>query len=217
MIINVHCICKHNIGDKVSSPCLYFPIDAIELWRDQLTEQHANQKIILGGGAVLGKEIRADIVWGAGMSDRTTNTPTPPEWLKKSKLVGIRDYVDGWRWVPCVSCMSDVFDKKRPEPIHDKIIYMNYNRPSISDYSVPTMANNANSFEDAIKFLSSGKKVITNSYHGIYWAKLLNKEVEIVDGYSSKLFQFKPNMTLKECRKANLDFWNDVKKELMLK
>jgi hypothetical protein len=195
---------------------LYFPISAKEAWKTILLDPEHDQSeiIILGGGACIESVDRADIIWGAGMTSKKINHPIPPDWVKRCKLAGIRDYIEGYRWVPCVSCMSPTFDVSRPEPIYDVVVFMNYAKPSISDYSIPTLANNCPTMENAISFLSSGKKIITNSYHGIYWSRLLKKDVEIVGAYSSKFYQFKPAFTLEECREVNLAFWEDVRKEL---
>lgn len=212
-MINVHWIDPQNIGDCVCSPCLYFPIKAREVNVPDARDH--NEAILLGGGACIDFVTHADVVWGGGMTSKKTNHPTPPEWLEQCRLAGIRDHIPGFRWVPCVSCMSPLFDAKI-EPVHDTVVFRNFRRPPLYRRSAPTLANNVRSMAEAVAFLASGRKIVTNSYHGAYWGQLLGRDVEIVDVYSSKFFQFKPNLTLEECREANLSFWQDVKAEFAL-
>ena len=44
---------------------------------------------------------------------------------------------------------------------------------------MPVMKNNKMNFEDVIAFLGSAETVVTDSYHGAYWAQLLGKNVHV--------------------------------------
>ena len=213
-VINVKFIDKSNVGDCSCSPCSYFPIKAEEVNIFRAKNLASDDFIILGGGACLDFAYKADVIWGAGMTNKTTNQPMPPEWIKWSKLIGIRDYIPGYRWLPCVSCMSPLFDREY-EVKHDEVCYMNAVM-KFDPQGKPFLYNSVKTMEEAVGFLGSAKKVITNSYHGIFWSKLLGREVEVVEAYSSKFHQFKPEFSLEECREANLKFWEEFKNLLPL-
>jgi exopolysaccharide biosynthesis predicted pyruvyltransferase EpsI len=85
--------------------------------------------------------------------------------------------------------------------------------------------------DDVIAFLGSAETVVTNSYHGAYWATLLGRRVVVVDPFSTKFFFLKHRPviaalqdytkaisrtriypeSLSECREANLNFSVKVK------
>ena len=95
-------------------------------------------------------------------------------------------------------------------------------------WDYPHMANdNKQTFEEVIEFLGSSDVVVTNSYHGAYWATLLGKAV-VAFPWASKFhgLKHKPILcpapdwwkelndreqhqykhALEECRQANKDF-----------
>ena len=113
-----------------------------------------------------------------------------------------RDRVPGFeeQWTPCPSCMHPVFD----EPIeieHAVVRYSAARRIDVSNGADPHMTNEDGTIEHAVRFLGSGEKVITSSYHGAYWARLLGRKVEMVR-WGSK-FDYVPDATLDECRDRN--------------
>jgi len=44
----------------------------------------------------------------------------------------------------------------------------------------PHMTNLAGDMEEVIAFLASGEVVVTSSYHGAYWARLLGRKVALL-------------------------------------
>lgn len=92
--------------------------------------------------------------------------------------------------------------------------------------------SNYHDFPDVLAFLGSGKVVITNSYHGLYWATLLSKKVLCLDaGGKFAHFKWPPTHVkpeaveealahansipeypdaLAECRSLNLAFYQKV-------
>ncbi len=46
-------------------------------------------------------------------------------------------------------------------------------------------------FESVIQFLASAEIVVTNTYHGAYWATLLNRKVIVIAPFSNKFMGFK--------------------------
>lgn len=121
--------------------------------------------------------------------------------------------------MPCASCMSPLFDKEYKIE-HDVVEYRNTRH--IDDMPTPhwPISSNRSTFEEAIAFIGSGKTVLTNSYHGAYWATLLGREAVIIDQPNrAKFYGYKhqpavgmrdtrrvfPN-ALEECREANIRF-----------
>lgn len=239
-----------NAGDINSSPVQYFEFENnigivnIDLKSINLlkSENYENLPLIIGGGGIFydyqahliedfcywHKGIK--ILWGAGFNYSNCNySPNIPYYFKKFKHIGLRDYLQNTEWVPCASCMHDIFDNKYEEKNEIGIIEhldcdINLNFPKIS---------NSAKIEDIIFFIGSCKKIITNSYHGYYWSVLMNKEVNIIPfRNSSKFYNLKYkvpiiktydkfiksekfNYALKECREANINFYNKIKKDLI--
>lgn len=178
------------------------------------------------------------VIWGAGhnINDGKCREITWPDWMGKFTLIGIRDYMQGYEWVPCASCMHPAFDNKYE--VTNEIIWFEHKKQLIKGVEmncgsvpIPRFANSGQNFEQTISILGSANVVVTNSYHGVYWATLLNKKVVCVDPWSSKFwfFRHKPSYcrtkewyettkiarsfpnALEECRNANRNFWNKVK------
>jgi hypothetical protein len=185
-----------NIGDAVCCPADYFDFgSSVEIVR--LKEPIPPCGAVIFGGGAIGNNIakraaaapaRIKIAWGLGDTrhGQMHAEPAPAGF----DLYGSRDDGQpGAEWVPCASCMSPLFDAAR-EIRHEAVLYFNYRRPRPAVVGIPDNHNEIG-FEDAIRFLASGAVVVTNSYHGAYWAALLGRGVVIVDAYSSKLFQFR--------------------------
>jgi len=248
--------CKgNNIGDFASSPALYFRLPG-EITKYELPFQEdwpcpTSGNVIVGGGGLIGagvEKIRramtllADrakpdtrlICWGAGLHDNLNHVLDEPipSFLRKYKLVGIRDVVDCVRWVPCASCMLAIF-KREMKPTEEFVVYSHGVHKL--DLGVPAkQANNTASQvgtpRRAIEFIASGAVVLTNTYHGAYWATLLGRKVVVINPWSTKFFRMKHppvfatvedwkhrvkaavnyDEALDECREASTRFYADV-------
>lgn len=222
-------------------------------WRSKIRQADA---IIVGGGGLLGIEFFAPslrllfaekartcpiVLWGAGH-----NSWTIADWRKlKYKidlsglpfdLVGIRDFDQGYDWVPCASCMSPLFDELANAPakrdiglfVHEGTV----NNPKFNAMlprDIELFANDSD-FESVVTYLSESDTILTDSYHGMYWATLLGKKV-VAFPTSSKFYDSKfpvplcapqdwkrflplairyPS-SLSECRQANVGFAEKVK------
>lgn len=189
-----------NVGDFVSAPSRYFDIPGLHLMDMRDTKPKGTDAVIYGGGAlglrflrhsVLRRTApRVTIAWGVGTSIHgSQDVGEPADWLT---LYGSREWQQpNTVYAPCASCMSHLFDKDYSIE-HDAVVYYNKDprvgRPAIS--GLPVM-HNENPFKDAIRFIASGETVITNSYHGAYWASLLGRKVVVIDAYSSKFYGYK--------------------------
>lgn len=174
----------YNLGDSLCSPKLYF---------DFYSESSFT---IVGGGAynilnILENNDPSDtILWSIGVSSKNLKN------LKKIDNLNFVEWsfrdrdrlVDKNKFVPCVSCLNRSIISP---PTSDKsLIFLNKN-PDVSttskfieDSNVLYITNDC-SIDEFLKKWKQCDKVITNSYHGIYWALLTGREV-MPFGYSSK-------------------------------
>lgn len=188
-----------NAGDLHCGPALYFSELNARAFDIAELPPGIPDLAIFGGGALgrrfmnnpgLLRRAKVNVAWGVGTSLHGKNDvpPAPPGF----GLYGSRDdRQQGARWVPCASCMSPLFDAKY-DALHDTVVYYNkdprFAPPDIE--GLPVM-HNEHGFEDAVRFLGSAGRVITNSYHGAYWAALLGRKVVVAAPYSSKFMHFR--------------------------
>lgn len=255
-VTNIFRMDDTNVGDWWCPPALYFP-DLAGDRRDilEMGDKTTFDRVVLGGGGLIAKTFEQAMIelaehrppksrvvaWGVGESlnvDRSGGFVPPyegplPEYLKMFDLVGVRDFGTSYRWTPCASCMSPVFDTA-PSPTQDVVIY-EHKRIPIPIQGPERRSNSGNDLEGVAAFLASAETVITNSYHGAYWATLLGRRVVAIPNMS-KLYRLKHAPTLcraeewrrylpyavaypealEECRAANLSFMNDVRGVLQL-
>jgi hypothetical protein len=213
-----------------------------------------DKNIIVGGGGLIAKTFHSNmealaenhkkktsmIAWGIGESenvDRSGGFVFPfsgrlAAYLDGFDLVGVRDYGTEYEWVPCVSCLHPAFDENYQLEF-EIVIYEHKRIPIPIEGGFRRRTNEGNDFESIIKFLGSANTVITNSYHGAYWAILLGKRV-LALANMSKMYRMKHAPVicrveewkryvdlaetypgaLDECRSVNLQFYNKVMLEL---
>jgi hypothetical protein len=149
--------------------------------------------------------------------------------LERFRRLGVRDWNTGLRWVPDASCMHPAFDA--PYTVdHDVVVYEHGVLEPIP-LAAPKMSNvGETAFEDVAGFLASGRVVVTNSYHGAYWATLLKRQALLWQPWCSKFLLLRYPLpwvgpdtweqaaaeaptypgALAECRAANAAFADDV-------
>lgn len=174
----------------------------------------AGRHVVLGGGGLIAKTFHprlahlaeqrpralSMVAWGIGESeyvDRSGGLVPPyagplPDYIEAFDLVGLRDTggaVDSRvEWAPCVSCMAPALDQS-PEITREVVIYEHKRIPVPID-GLDRMSNEGFSLESKVAFLGSADLVITNSYHGVYWATLLGRRVLAVPNMS-KMYRFR--------------------------
>lgn len=175
---------QYNIGDDFCTPDKYFKIES------------DNNFFVIGGGAYVDyglkrlKKLNIDpkktIAWGLGVSDKKlteTKIKSLPylEWASRDL-----DVIDSSKFVPCVSCFNRQIIR---EPVSDNtLIFLNANEKVSGNINIDRpFLTNAASLDDFIRQWSTADKIITNSYHGIYWSLLSGRSV-LPFGYSSKFF-----------------------------
>ena len=216
-----------------------------DIWQLNHNYNPAGNNVIFGGGGLIGqmrplvpltyvlqKKGYKLFGWGIGdhsfvcMDEQTQYIPelnvTYPSYILEWDLLGLRDWYpplfeqyEQMSWVPCVSCMSEVFDKEYSIK-HDFVMY----------------AHQHMRFEQVVGMhLVSEEQRLTNqsTFHGAYWATLLKRKV-ICFPYSSKFWGLKHKPVysypqawkesfdktkvyddaLEECREANKSFYNKL-------
>lgn len=108
-----------------------------------------------------------------------------PAWTGRCDLLGVRDYGSVAPWVPCVSCLHPSFLSPHV-PVHEVVVF-SHKRIPIDAPGLPGMTNEGHDLEAVLDFLGSGHVVVTNSYHGAYWATLLGRAVVALP-FSSKFW-----------------------------
>jgi hypothetical protein len=182
-------------------------------------------------------QLRSLVAWGVGESEHVSRDGQQvlpyagplPGYLKAFDLVGVRDFGTEHHWVPCASCMLPQFDQPGAA-VHEAVIYEHKRIPIPIQAPFPRRTNAGDDIAASLAFLASGKVVITNSYHGAYWATLLGRRVLAIANMS-KMYRFRHapvvcrpehwqrclGLTvsypeaLAQCRTANQNFGKEVR------
>lgn len=220
-IVSIHAMDQSNIGDMASSPFNYFetttPVYPMNFWDLDAgsTPPEKTFPVILGGGGLYYSPTAIErlvlnhrgpvIAWGIGRNGKLDDNSSGYPGSERFALFGVRDWDVGHSWVPCVSCASPLFDLHRGDtPAHAVVVYEHKEVP-IDLEGLPSMRNSETDLETVIRFLASGETVITNSYHGVYWAQLLGRKV-LTMPFSNRFtaFRFQPTLTTRESWRADL-------------
>lgn len=219
-----------NLGDHYATPALYFnqqfsewsEIDVCDFRKVPLKDTHP---LIVGGGGLLHPGVdswiaemsfhRPVILWGVGLNyadDSDEPRRRAAIFLHNCKLVSVRNRgfakEFSFNYVPDVSCMAPELDAQI-EVTSDAGVYHHFQRP-FSIRGVPSITNENNkSLSEVIQFIGSKKVVITNSYHGAYWAGLLNRRTVIWEAWSSRFYDLVFD-GLAECREMNVKFYKQI-------
>ncbi len=175
----------YNIGDALCTPDVYFNI------------QSDRSYTILGGGVWNLEEqsrkvaSKNTILWAVGKSDKNLNVKNTVKDNKRFLEFTSRDLdllEDKTKFLPCVSCLNTEIIR---EPKDEKIlVFTNANLEVSAKVNIKfpenyIIATNSESKESFLSKWEQCNRVITNSYHGIYWSLLSNREL-LPFGYSSK-------------------------------
>lgn len=249
-IINVYDKDELRAGDIYSGPYQYFdwPLEIKAMTcrvLDDVPFDDENIFFIFGGGGMLhipfpgydqGRFLLLErfhkianrvALWGLGHNVHGAKKIEYPDYINDFIAVGVRDWNCGLRYVPCASCMHEVFRKSYE--IKDEVRAYRRDDPfdwwpfPYDDYPILKDAE-GNPLERITEFIGGAKIVITNSYHGAYWSMLLGREVIIHKPFASKFFGLTDfyevvdgNIVIpvhadfyKRCVNANKDFYTYV-------
>ena len=188
----------NNTGDNACSPYLYFDFP-FESKHECLVgyEPKPGESCIVGGGGVFMpwhiehcfpklQNCPIKIVWGAGVNNHGSNSFDAPKFLKNWDMVAMRDRqdVNFFEHVPCPSCMHPALDNPGP-PTEEAVIYEHAHYP-INGFNYPRMNNVGDSMSEKVTFIRKGNVVITNTYHGLYWAYLLGRQAILYKPFSNR-------------------------------
>jgi hypothetical protein len=191
-----------NAGDFWSSPTHYynFPnrevkqihfmdfVPALENNPNYESNKLKDQIVVIGGGGLITDrgyylqniiewlvENNKVIFWGIG-----SNAFKKPCYdifdHKNVLLVGTRDVSHELRhrYVPCVSCKMNLFERKYD--IDAEIGIIEHPSHFVNIPNIPKTYNTVDIIE-LIKFIGSKNIIISSTYHGVYWAQILGKKV----------------------------------------
>lgn len=241
-IVNLHHKSTQNVGDANCSPLDLFGMEGAVDDLMNFEDCENADAVIFGGGMVLKKIRQLDILkkmkglkigWGVGHNKAVKNKYeyAGEPFLADFDLLGVRDFVEGLRYVPCPSCMLLQFDMLY-QIKHDVVFYQNtLSAPMPKGLPGPLMGNDEMDLNKVISFLASGETVVSSSYHGVYWAMLLGRRVVAVPfnakfyGFSHEIVKcemgdwkeavsaarsYNPPYFLNESRELNIEFYFDV-------
>jgi hypothetical protein len=170
--------------------------------------EHVVQPLLTGGNRVIAWGIghHHDAVHGhSGTIERNWRSSLEQYQtdydLSRFALCGLRDVVDWAVYAPCSTCMHPVFDTPA-QATQDCVLYEHGDLDPIAIGGLPRMSNTGPArIETVAEFLASGRTVITNSYHGAYWATLLGRRVVVYEPWCTKFALMR--YPLVECTREN--------------
>lgn len=219
--------------------------------RTDWIENVSHNSLIIGGGGLLNlrhfskqidlfealaKKGKKAVLWGCGHNE-TDRSKFGKQVIyhldhKNFGLAGTRDYSMPTEFVPCVSCLHPIFDKKFSETQEIGILF---NHKSIKNDALLNklkdypFTSNTTDLEEMVSFIGASNTIVTDSYHAMYWAMLLGKKTVVIPT-TTKFFDFKYKPifssyeqfenelnkagaysgVLEECRDINLKFSEKV-------
>lgn len=224
-ILALHVRDTANAGDRASCPLDYFEFEGHEVVKADLRHPPDIRPdvVVYGGGSIIASaDFHAwpgalTVAWGVGHHERERpwEQAVRSAHKKASALCDLYfprdDAGPQFERVPCASCLHSVFDEDHlPPPSHEVVRYSAARRVEVSEPAgAPHMSNEDGRMEDSVRFLASGQTVVTSSYHGAYWARLLGRDVRVLS-WGSK-FDDLPQLSLAACRDANRAAYRSVK------
>lgn len=193
-----------NVGDRSCSPFDYLDwgdATASDLRDDDTPEYDIG---IYGGGKIFGglssyqgvrrRKGATNIAWGVGTVQTFRFSPRYRKARKLMDLVGSRDYGDNrYRYAPCPSCLAPFFDAP-PAPVHEVVFYAHAGKTGgmkmTAPPGMPVLTNECDDLDTALRFIASGATVVSNSYHGVYWALLMGRRTLCVP-FSNKFNNYR--------------------------
>ena len=220
---------KINPGDWFSSPRHYHPENpkSIEIFDIDMHMPRIIkcEKFIVGGGGLISSKRWVDniydwvkkvdspkkVLWGVGVDEEYFDHPL----FKEFDLISVRQTNTPYNYVPCVSCLHELFDLKTPPNVKsmgkgDTIII---GGGKATKRKIPNQnITNMMPMNAIINQIRIHKKIITASYHVWYWSKLLKKDVKIDyetdfrKPLKEKFFTLPNIISLEHCRRLNYEF-----------
>ncbi|GLS81565.1 hypothetical protein [Paracoccus marinus] len=251
-----------NVGDHVCPPYKYFDFRDAPVYdvMDPSADLSTEKVVVVGGGGLGRRYFRKQldriaasprpyklVAWGVGADtviDKSGAALDPAgdydlfsPFFDAFDIVGIRSWSEDQRftWVPCASSMSGLLDIYRDKPPTRTIGYYQHKHTRMGVGTGDTvMTNNGTDLESKLRFLADHEYIVSNTYHGVFWATLLNRKVLCLP-FKSGLFSYKHkpayitterpgdddlhravsyDSSLEECRAANVAFYDRLQDEI---
>ena len=187
-----------------SSEIVARDISKPETWANEHWEA-----VIVGGGGLLGppifdtgwqalQRIKTRVaIFGVGQNLRRGQTPSPAvrEFLTQETgshfFRRMRDYDFGEEFSPCPSMVSQGLACFADLPKSESAVgyWHNGRRVPRGFRKLPFLTNVNPDFDAVLRHLAAGQEVVTNSYHGLIWSKVLGGDVKLIDGKWSSKFK----------------------------
>ena len=180
--------------------------------KTNFVEKIAKNSLIIGGGGLLNRsgfalqmktleklssKGKKTILWGVGHNEKSHQTYGKVVHysvdVQNFGLAGTRDYSMPGEYVPCVSCLHPLFDQSYKESQEYGVILHKdtLTKPKIvALFDKYPSTSNTKDIKAIIEFIGSSQKIVTDSYHAMYWSMLLGKKVVVIPN-SSKFYDFK--------------------------
>lgn len=229
MLYFIHRVDK-NPGDYWSSPRHYynFPenqvLDILDI--DKLHQIPVGSNCIIGGGGlikqifmpslkILNEKKCKMVFWGIGerltqnlktgwISQAMKEHVRPELFNSTLHLASMRSLEPGVEWIPCSSCNHPIFDSgllPEREASLDNIKIFQHKKVKIPNNEGYKLAiNDPLTLEESVSFIAGASLLITNSYHGMYWAYLLAVPTICIP-FSSGHYSFNGKVTYCEPKK----------------
>ena len=153
--------------------------------------------------------------------------------IERFRRLGVRDWNTGLRWVPDASCMHPAFDATYSID-HDVVVYEHGMLEPIPLDGSEAVERGRHGVRERGRVPRQWRVVVTNSYHGAYWATLLGRPTLVWQPWCSKFLLLRYPLpwvgpetweqaateapvypgALAECRAATLAFAGDVFQDL---
>lgn len=215
-----------NLGDRVSCPCHYYDFgEHQELdFRDAKFRFMEGETIVVGGGGMFYPSVddfiwdisqkNKVIIWGVGLNyNENFDLEGLIHKISRCSLVGTRSkaiaFGFNFDFVPCVSCKHESLDTSYSHR-SGRAIYEHFCNPIMREGFQKMDNRDDKSIQDVIRFIGSHDEIITNSFHGAYWASLIGVRVKIKNATSIRFYDI-PLESMEECRKLNDAFYEKVK------
>ena len=198
-VLALHIRGSGNIGDRVSGPLDYFALGGDVVKMDvaaflRKPPTFRPRMVVAGGGAWKRDLAKVaahpalkgvpKVAWGVGVTSRKLAPMPENSHTRRAAgwdLYAHRDVGLAGRYVPCASCMHEAFNRRYAT--EHEAVYYGHGALMPLNFAKgigPHMTNLTDSMEEAIAFLGSGEVVVTSSYHGAYWARLLGRHVAML-------------------------------------
>jgi len=209
-VLALHIRQTENVGDRASSPATYLDfggrVKTMDVGRYLKNPPTWVPDLLVVGGGVWRHDYQAiskrpelagtaKVAWGVGVSRQNLSRSPLDAHVKKSEgwdMYAHRDVGLEGRFLPCASCLHPAFDDP-PAPSHEVVYFAHHwlaPLPACRGIG-PYRTNRSDCIEEVVDFLASGEVIVTSSYHGAYWGRLLGRKVAMIPR-ASKFFHLPP-------------------------